>query len=1561
MQQVWSQVQQISLPWIIQGDFNQPVEDFDVWPAMAHVGSEHLGQAHPRLFGTPMPPTCNHVTQPDNAIVSHHFRECITGIEVCSTEWFATHQPVIYKLCIPVHGFHKVKYRQPRHLDDLQLTADELQAAQARVTDQPTTIEAWGEYFEKVVDAALHARRGQPGAICRLPKAYRGRCRKPSLIKCPFLAPVKDARHGEYTPAVECVTLPTRRKIKQLRRLSSFMYRVRKHWQQQAPPSLDMQKEWFTIVQDRAFGSDSPSFLAWIQDFPEVGPPLWPVPTCDWLHAVIQLVTHEVDACLHQDAIFRKQRLSYMRQVDKQASNKQAFKQVRGPTKPLANAIRAQVDIHGFATAHLDGFQVDVFGASEQLALLQVGFPATLNDQSCAILQVESHFVTVLCSESWVDTADPVLLKQTPIWTNPHDVGKQLTDFWGPIWMRDPPQMDPFDEATYPVLHSLPQYPPIDVRLDDLQLWKGAIRHLKPTARGVDFVSASDLKILPDAMIQSLCEVLTSYHDGYPQWFMTGITCAFSKTDSLPLVSATRPITILPQLYRLWAGVIFGEVSKSFAQIMPVGVTGMLPKRGASMAAYAAQANIELSRSLQTPLSGITLDIKRCFNAIARPAGHALLLRFGLPRSFVKQWYSSLCLLVRVWTIQDQLVSGPTSTTGFPEGDHWSVLVMLTLACLWVCHISSQGPPLAITCSAYADNWSWSTSNAALNGSLMQATLQVAAFASVTLDMSKTWYWTTSSSLVDIILGSLAAHGIDPPPQRLHEASDLGFQLQYSGNAKLGVIRTRYDKGLERLARLGAMPHDLSVKEHMALASVFPTAMHGVDIRPLSKANLSHLRSKTADALVGRSRTLSPVILLLCTSNDILDPEYWMLKRIILAARAYLLRATPDHVAAFLATASQFRGTVTQVRGPASALGYAVQQLDWTIDSTGVIHATAFDFFNLCHMSVRRITRLMTLAWQKDLIKTRTERYSWFAQPDICRVHTCAVLARFADKDRVYLLRELAGGYQTDHQKHHWDSEHPEHCSFCGQQDSREHRLLHCPVAQPARVPFTQLLHELSESGFDLPAFPVATMHPHFELSQSLQFKISIEQISDAASRWSRQRAAANHALHWYTDGSCQHPSSPMTRHSAYAVVLDMALSDHERESHARAFLRHGTVPPTLQTALVARTQGEQDILRAELQAIARVMLDIGYGFVHTDSQSAISMLTCTLQAAHIHDFAHLEHFDVLLPVWHARASIHVTLCKIKAHDDPALQPSLLESYHTLGNIHADAAASAASKHLLPELVRELEESHEQATQQMRLLHGVYELHLRVREARQRHLGHAGSTRHSSQPTPASVRQAFADWAVAAPLPALSPPCRDYLRHSAWGADLAHSFVHWLTLLIWPDHDHGPLQQPTGFSWTEMAVAFMVWWRRLLPVLRPAASSGDVVLFAHSLLEAKERGITLKELTNTAYRLLDHVQALCPDQLTPGVDRKRCTSLRTLGAKHVAMGWSRRPVVPLQDQMVDLLQTELASDTGQRLLTLPAFELDEGTLDILPQSFAERMAAATRVMPVVRRLRVRRD
>ena len=192
------------------------------------------------------------------------------------------------------------------------------------------------QQFEHCVDAALKTQfaKEQVG-FSNLPKAFRGRCVPSNFVKSPIHLPVKKGWSGHFEPACEVLSFKAKQQVTQTRRLQSLWYRMKK-WESSEFSEVVFQQlrlEWNAIRKATAFGQP---FLFWVRQFPELGFPIWPLPSADWLFDVIQIVKYSANSKISQDLHAHKQALEYRRQLDKKFSgSKAAFRATKGLVTPL--------------------------------------------------------------------------------------------------------------------------------------------------------------------------------------------------------------------------------------------------------------------------------------------------------------------------------------------------------------------------------------------------------------------------------------------------------------------------------------------------------------------------------------------------------------------------------------------------------------------------------------------------------------------------------------------------------------------------------------------------------------------------------------------------------------------------------------------------------------------------------------------------------------------------------------------------------------------------------------------------------------------------------------------------------------------------------------------------------------------------------------------------------------------------------------------------------------------------------------------------------------------------
>ena len=319
-------------------------------------------------------------------------------------------------------------------------------------------------------------------------------------------------------------------------------------------------------------------------------------------------------------------------------------------------------------------------------------------------------------------------------------------------------------------------------------------------------------------------------------------------------------------------------------------------------------------------------------------------------------------------------------------------------------------------------------------------------------------------------------------------ATDLGSQMTYHGNAKLGIISDRLEIAKKRLDTIKHSNWALPVKSHVVSASVYPLATYGTELLPVGQKQLNQLRTAAAEALVGEHvPSMSSVIFLHCVDLKDMDPNLIVIVNAVKAARRFL-RSSPEAMKqAFLTIVSRPGKHVGLSQGPASALREYLQRIGLTCSCTGNIQVTAMRTCNLLLTPMKDLHRYLRWAWQENLLLMHTQRTKLFNLPPIIKDETVRCLKKFAPSQQLLLLREIAGAFQSKHQQSSWNNQVPDTCDYCGQDsDTRAHRAFECSAVDHIRHEYRDFVDDMKEHHADFAELPVVHLHPHYEFHDAL-------------------------------------------------------------------------------------------------------------------------------------------------------------------------------------------------------------------------------------------------------------------------------------------------------------------------------------------------------------------------------------------------------------------------------------------------------------------------------------------
>ena len=1225
---------QFPIPYIILGDFNCNPWNIGLNDHLESLGLHDLTQLHVDLHGSAMPPTCRQVTRPDNALLSPGIARYLKAIQVLPDQHFDTHQVVLMQFDFHMAMQDRTRLLMPAPWADLAISYDFMDPGYQDAVQRhgtPSTIEEWGSVVEHAADFAYRCTQTQEDRVPwsktqGIPKRFRGRCQPRFPTRQPPVLHTKVGRPGDFHPGEVC-RRRTRDLIKQVRRLRSLFNRMLKFQGALMTPDefRTTWEEWRCILRSRCM---TIHFVSWCQQIPELGPPSLGLPDLDYVHTLLQLVQHQAnDAQAFDLRLLRDMRKFHHHLDAKWAGFSHAHATMRdgfvAPFDRLISPTSRDVVIVPEDAGHFQVWCDD----PEPFTCTQL---AQVGEHWCSIISKTPHGLLVKPVER-VDLSDCTVIFQEIETIDPRQICHRLQHFWQPFWEKEsvPPDA-PFEFQRF--LDEISQLVPAPVvRMDDFDLWTQAIRSMKThSARGVDAIAASEIKKLPHSALFDLMNIMNSYSDGFPGWFMVAITAPVPKTVHTPQVSEIRPITILAQLYRIWSRVLCKQLTCHLSRYMPSDITGLLIGRGALDSALRQQFLIETAHDRKLSLSGLCLDLIKCYNTVHRPRVCLLLRALGIPEAILEVWFQSLQRLCRLWIVQGTCGQVTPTVNGIPEGDSFSVICMIALDFLWVRMVRSSSPDSLL--SAYADNISWAAATEAAHQHTLSMTRSFCEGSGMAVDWMKTWCWGTTPDALAIIQKVLHDQIPATRVQHVRNAMDLGSQMTYAGPPQLGKIKKRLDRARARLTRLTTMDVPLQSKSHLALGGVYPVAFYGIAMIPLGSQHVDTLRSATASALLGPCKSRNSALALAATPAC-LDPFEYVVLTVIRTIRRFLLHLSPHEVQNFLDIAARHDGQAHKCRGPAGTLKYWLLKLGWIVDRTGQLHVQHGIEIHLVSSSLAAITKWVRRSWQKEVLDLHCSRQS------LRHLHfdfatTRRVIASFPKKQHAALISEISGAYQTERQKQSWAHDSDGCCVHCGQEDSRLHRLLECPATQDIRLRYQEVVSFLQDEGSILAEIPAIPLQPDDDLLlmlHQLHPEADIERNILGRLLTLIQQGLLPEI---YTDGSLQHGDASVGRLASYGIVWDTCVLDAQRRSVAAAWISEGVRPTSFATLACARTTGEQSIHRSELYAIVRTCELLPCAIVHSDSASALGVAHRCQEARCLAALSSLQDFDLVSRLW---------------------------------------------------------------------------------------------------------------------------------------------------------------------------------------------------------------------------------------------------------------------------------------------------------------------------------------
>jgi hypothetical protein len=1086
-------------PKFIGGDWNFQLPELAVVPLLRARGWVEVQEWYHTMTGAPIQNTCRGATRKDFLWISPELAMVLSEVRVCH-ETFADHAVII------------AKFRGgSQHLDSF-------------VWPCPKPV-PWGDAhalseclsFASPADpTAQYAKMWQlkeQAAAATVPEwipamGGRGQQLRPAK-KRGVPAPIKQGRKSDVQPGFHGFSALHVKQFRQLRRLQNYCRWISAVETTGTGDCIHGIGLWNAILKAPGF---VPNFRCWwygrqyVSQLDPVDLP-WYAPNSQVAHQVFEAVLAEVRAFERNLTFAQKAHRAAQHEKDRLLIFREVARQPAAPVESLVKSVATSV-------AQLDPSECAV-ELTEPVSL-DSSQPVWIGGQPKEVIHADSDKIWISDLEG-IQPADRVA-QSKPI-GRLQDLFEAFHEQWKVRWCRhDHLAFNHWEQLLGFARQVLtPQsIPPLCI---DVSLLRAEVsRKKKRSATGLDGVSRADLLAADDAVFQSLLHAYErAQTDGeWPAQLLAGKVVSLAKSESASCVGDYRPITVFGLPYRLWSSLQARHLLAHADTWVDDGVFGNRPGRQASDLWFHLLSQIEAAYSAQSPLSGLSADIEKCFNCIPRFPVLCLAVLIGTPAAVTTAWAGALASMKRHIKVRESYSDGFLTSTGLAEGCGLSVYGMLLVDHLFACWMRAQCP--AIRTLSYVDDWqtyAWDPSFAVRQLQLVE---QFAGHLDLTIDKRKTFGWSTDA----VVRQHLRDSGI----QVLHHAHELGGHMGISKQYTNRTLVTRFHDLDDFWPKLRACKARHHAKVYMLRAVAWPRGLHAVASAPVGDSKWHELRRRATGALSFHRPGVNGHILLGLVEAAV-DPQFLGL---LWTCRETRAKCSPEFWITSVAPFAQ--GQLDLPPNSLTAILVSrLQQVGFTVLPSGHV-ADQFGSFCLQTANYHEVEFRLQCAWCRVVAAQVAHRMDFQGLEAVDLVATRKALTSLPVDDQALLRFSLSGGLFTERYKAKW-TQQSDGCKFCGASDSLRHRYWECPQHDDLRqqlAPDATQIVDLLPPALALRGWSLlpSTWLPWMTLLAALPSALP-------------EPAAKLHPDVWndiFTDGSCYWQNQPLIRVAAWSAVV---------------------------------------------------------------------------------------------------------------------------------------------------------------------------------------------------------------------------------------------------------------------------------------------------------------------------------------------------------------------------------------------------------------------------------------
>ena len=1044
-------------PAVIMGDLNAPLSRLEAWPFLKSQGWIDAAEVSSDVNNHQLEMTYFEASRHTFILVNRTLGQSLISCRTVFHHLFAGHPVLDAKfdldtLLSPVKVWDLPKSFD-RFIHDPDIAEQSActgalankdaicRAIEDRNVDKLAKI--WTQIAEKTLcDSAVtpdgHKQYVKPGHL--------GRATKDVFKQIHANVPLsKRARNGDYQPLHDQCSVELRRCAKQLHRLQSLTRQVSCLQHKFNFTALNQaQHLWQCIYNAHGFRN---GFVNWALEFAGLFIPKFLPP----LSLLVEL--RDSFAAWHsandRQAWFAKTRIKSLDIIaDLSKGGKLAFQQVKSPSLPPLTQIHEKITFPIRRTAWSKEGEVILYGGP--FAEVSLNLPVKFQNQTTQVVSAKSNSIKVhdpLRLKSVLP--QDMILEQERIVVEPESMHSSLCRAWNTFFQRDnPASIDSLSETENSLLNRILPENVMDLPdITGVAIFKAISATKVSSGRGSDGFSTLDLKKLPLALLDMLAVIFKQVElfGCWPAKWTLAKTICLPKSSSAKSPYDIRPVTVMARMYRIWGKIRGKQVSKILSESIPPEIGGPCKGVAADMVSLLTSFKIEKSCLDQEVLTGIVVDIVKCYNTVPRGVLLHLLTRLGTPPTVVRAFKAMMQQMQRFFELLQSCSDLHITTTGIIEGCGFAIPSMLSLGILAYRVLQVDAPDCE--CAFFADNWSLFSNDVDSLARGFETLKGIVSDLSMKIAPSKSWSWATKSSARKA-LQTLCVD--NQPVPVLSQAKDLGVQQCYTKKKSKAVFSERLQKAKKKLAVIKKAKVPRGCKKRLSLGAGLACTAYGTSVHSVALKDSHALRVCVSKAL-SRAGPGSNAFLA-CNSVDTnLDPEMrFIVQRFNLWRR--FLRTFPIYQVFVLMSMHSLQITPAIQRriGSLHSFVASILLLGGKILNTCGLILLGDHKFVWTEVSPKFLSFVIHQAWIRHVVSNRINR-NGFSLTDFDAGGNSKAYEKLNHFDRALVDSFVSGRHCTNNIVAKYMPGVLATCSLCNSPDSRQHRLFECPALSKFR------------------------------------------------------------------------------------------------------------------------------------------------------------------------------------------------------------------------------------------------------------------------------------------------------------------------------------------------------------------------------------------------------------------------------------------------------------------------------------------------------------------------------